>query len=221
MEDLREELGIERWLVAGGSWGSTLSLAYAETHPHRTLGLFLFCLWPGTADIFDFWWQAGRWTFPECYAELIRDFNAAELADIQGTLFERILGEDPALAADAAARLMHFEEVLMYLNAPVSESDAYKPDVYSRIFAHYMINSAFLEPGQLTAQAQQLAGMPVKIVQGRYDMCTPPKYAFDFKAVIPHADLRLVDNASHMPLERDLLREIVRAGEDFFRELQA
>ena len=83
-----------------------------------------------------------------------------------------------------------------------------------------MTHDCFLRPNQLIEDAARLEGIPTTIVQGRFDMCTPPKIAFEFKEVVPHADLRIVDNASHMPTERNFLREIVRAGEDLYRALR-
>jgi len=83
-----------------------------------------------------------------------------------------------------------------------------------------MVNNCFLEPGQLVNNAHLLSDIPVTILQGRFDMCTPPSIAFQFKEVVPHADLRIVENASHMPTEHNFLREIVRAGQDLYKQLQ-
>lgn len=84
----------------------------------------------------------------------------------------------------------------------------------SRVMAHYMVHDCFLEPNQLIDNASRPADIPVIIRQGRFDMCTPPNTAFAFQAAVPHADLRIVENASHMPTEHNLLREIVRAGDE-------
>ena len=220
MESLREQLGIDRWVVAGGSWGSTLSIAYAETHPARALGLLVFCMWLGRPGDLNFWFDAGQWIFPECYAEVTDGMTAEEIEDPAVTLYERILGGDAALASDAARRLHDYEQIMMHLHPPVVSAPGYDTDVFSRVFAHYMTNDCFLRPNQLIEDAARLQDIPTTIVQGRFDMCTPPKIAFEFKAAAPHADLRIVDNASHMPTERNFLREIVRAGEDLHHVLQ-
>ncbi len=214
METLREELGIDQWVIAGGSWGSTLSIAYAETHPQRTRALFLFCMWLGDPKSLDFWFDCGQHIFPECYAEVVAGLSAEEKRDVGRTLWQRILGDDAELASDAATRLHDYEQVLMHLHPPVTTGGGYDPNVFSRIMAHYMVNDCFLEPDQLLDNASKLAHIPTIVVQGRFDMCTPPSTAFAFKAAVPHADLRIVENASHMPTEHNFLREIVRAGDD-------
>ena len=214
METLRERLGIERWTVAGGSWGSTLSIAYAETHPERTRALLLFCMWLGDPKSLDFWFDCGRHIFPECYQEVVAGMSDDELGDIGRTLWRRILGDDAELASDAARRLHDYEQVLMHLHPPTTSGGGYDPEVFSRVMAHYMVHDCFLEPNQLIDNASRLADIPVIIRQGRFDMCTPPSTAFAFQAAVPHADLRIVENASHMPTEHNLLREIVRAGDE-------
>lgn len=214
METLREQLGIDRWVVAGGSWGSTLSIAYAETHPERTRALLLFCMWLGDPKSLDFWFDCGRHIFPECYAEVVAGMSDAEMRDIGGTLWRRILGDDAEAARDAAVRLHDYKQVLMHLHPPTVSAGGYDPEVFSRIMAHYMVNDCFLEPNRLIDNASRLAGIPVIVRQGRFDMCTPPSTAFAFQAAVPHANLRIVENASHMPTEHNLLREIVRAGDE-------
>ena len=213
METLREQLGIEGWVVAGGSWGSTLSIAYAETHPERTLGLLLFCMWLGDPKSLDFWFDCGRHIFPECYEDVVAGMSDTERQHPGRTLWRRILGDDATLARDAARRLHDYEQVLMHLHPPTTTAGGYDPEVFSRVMAHYMVHDCFLEPNQLIDNASRLAHVPVFIRQGRFDMCTPPSTAFAFRAAVPHADLRIVENASHMPTEHNLLREIVRAGD--------
>ena len=214
METLREQLGIERWVVAGGSWGSTLSIAYAETHPERTRALLLFCMWLGDPNSLDFWFDCGRHIFPECYEEAVSGMADEERQHPGRTLWRRILGDDADLASDAARRLHDYEQVLMHLHPPTTSGGGYDPEVFSRVMAHYMVHDCFLEPNQLIDNASRLADIPVVIRQGRFDMCTPPSTAFAFQAAVPHADLRIVENASHMPTEHNLLREIVRAGDE-------
>ena len=151
METMREQLGIEQWVVAGGSWGSILSIAYAETHPGRTRALLLLCMWLGDPKSLDFWFDCGRHILPECYEQVVAGMSDAK---------QRHPGRTP------------------------------------------------------WGRASRLADIPVIIRQGRFDMCTPPSTVFAFHAAVPHADLRIVENASHMPTEHNLLREIVRAGDE-------
>ncbi len=219
METLREQLGIERWVVAGGSWGSTLSIAYAQAYPERVRALFLFCMWLGAVKSLEFWFDAGQHIFPECYADMVAGLSETEQRRVLDTICRRILGDDPDLARDAAYRLHDYEQVLMSLHPPLTTERSYDPTVFSRIMAHYFVNDCFLEPGQLERDAHRLADIPIKILQGRFDMCTPPSIAFQFKTVVPHADLRIVENASHMPTEHNFLREIVRAGGELYEAL--
>ena len=219
MEDVRVEMGVERWLVGGGSWGSTLAIAYAETHPERVRGLLLVCMWLGRLSDIDFWFDAGQWVYPECYEQLVAGMSENEQKNVAATLFDRVLNGPPDIASDAARRIYEYEQVLMYLNPPVEAAGDYSTDNYGRIFSHYLSNHCFLRPNQLLEDAAILRDMPIKVVQGRYDMCTPVKIAYEFKQALPQADLRIVDDASHMPLERNLLREFVRAGEEMYREI--
>jgi proline iminopeptidase len=220
MEAVRSLLGIESWVVAGGSWGSALSLVYAQAHPNRTIALFLFCLW--TARIADLrsWFELGHWIHPETYAEVVAGMTENEQSDPLATLIQRIQTGSPEESRIAAARLHDFEVILMNLNAPLDRI-GYDVELYGRIFAHYISNNCFLEPDQILNDAARLADIPITIVQGRYDLCTPPKIAFDFLKVAPHAELRVIDEASHSPAERNFLREIVRAGEDIYRQIRS
>jgi proline iminopeptidase len=214
MEELREHLGIGKWVVAGGSWGTTLSLVYAETHPDRCLGLMLLCLWLARKEDYDWWMTGVRTVFPEVWDEYASYIPEDEHEDLMGAYFKRILDPNPEVSRPAAIRQYYFEQAYMHLEPPMLTSTPEETALnYSRIYAHYLSNRCFIEENQILKNAYRLKGMPVVIVTGRYDMCTPPKNAYDLAQVLINAELNIVNIAGHMPTERSMSIASVRAGE--------
>ena len=210
IERIREHLGIEQWQVFGGSWGSTLALAYAQTHPERVTelvlrGIFLVRPWEfrwfyETAD------GAGA-LFPDLYEEYLKPIPPAERGDLMRAYYARLTSPDPAVRAEAARAWSIWEGATSYLR--VNTQDLAKFDegafaeAFARIECHYFINGGFLRtPSQLLDDVPRIRHLPCTIVQGRYDVVCPMKSAWDLHRAWPEADLRIVIDAGHSAFEQ-------------------
>lgn len=215
MEALRRHLGIERWLVSGGSWGSTLALAYAEAHPERCLGLFLVGTWLCRKRDTHWWFHGVRALFPELWDAFAGAVPPEERSDLRAAYCKRILGDDPDVAAEYATRLFLYEEGFMHFDAPLTPPDPARGADYGRIFAHYAAHDFFVDDDQLLRDAHRLKGVPVHLITGRYDCCTTPENAFDLAQVVPHAVLEIVPGAGHYPTEPTFARAVARSAQAF------
>lgn len=220
MERLREALGVERWLVTGGSWGGTVALAYAEAHPERCLGVLLVSLWLCRAKDVEWWWSGVRTVFPELWDAFAAPIPVAERGDLRTAYCARILDETGPASDAAASRLYLYEEGFMRFEAPLQPLDPVRGVDYGRIFAHYARHNFFLTENQLIENAQRLAGVPVHCVTGRYDMCTTPDNAHDLKAALgASCRLTIVPGAGHNPFETTLARACVRALDEITADI--
>jgi proline iminopeptidase len=201
IEALREARGIARWIVVGGSWGSTLALAYAQTHQDRLLGLLVSGVFLADAADQHWWWEGGRAVFPEVFAARDSLLTKAERSDPRTAFLARILDPDPAIHGPAAMVLGHSEAQTLDLYAPPPPDDVAAIDpkdiAATRIFAHFDRADYFLARGQLLANAPRLAAVPGEIVAGRSDMCTPPRAAWELASAWPGARLTIVPAAGH------------------------
>jgi proline iminopeptidase len=221
MERLRVHLGIERWVVSGGSWGSTVALAYAETHPERCLGLFLVGTWLCRRRDTHWWFQGVRALFPELWEAFASQVPAAEREDLRAAYCRRILEGDPETAARFATSLYLYEEGFMHFDAPLQPADPSRGPDYGRIFAHYAANDFFVDDDELLRNAHRIAHLPVYLITGRYDCCTTPENAHDLKAVLPGATLEIVPGAGHYPTEPTFARAVARGAQQFLAGLRA
>ncbi len=217
IEAIRAHFGIEKWLVVGGSWGSTLALAYAEAYPQRVSGLVLRAVFLGTPEEVRWAFVEGPKLFrPELYADFVGLLSDGERADPLQAYLDRLADPDNAVHGPAARAWNTYERVLSKL-APTQTRLA--PDAEGRlpptpfIEAHYIRNDFFLEPGQLLRDANRLEGIAGTIVQGRYDLLCPPKNAIALSEVWPGCRLQVMDNAGHCMSEpgvADAMAEAVR-----------
>jgi proline iminopeptidase len=222
IEHVRQHFGIAKWLVVGGSWGSTLALAYAEKHPDRVAGLVLRAIFLGTeAEVRWAFIEAAKTFRPELFAAF-RDFlPAAERADPLSAYLDRLTSLDPAIRIPAAHIWSAYERALSEL-APHNVTIKAKAETGARtpptpiVEAHYIRHNFFLEPNQILADAHRLRGIPGTIVQGRYDLLCPPKSACALAAAWPQARLEIVDKAGHAMTEPGVIalmrQAIVDAG---------
>jgi proline iminopeptidase len=217
MEVLREMLGIERWVTAGGSWGSTVALSYAEAHPERCLGMLLVSTWLVRRQDMDWWFHGVARIFPELWQQFAALVPEAERGDLRRAYCRAILGGDQAVAREAATALYEYEEGFMHFDVPFAPVDSSHGPAYGRIFAHYAANDFFVEDGALLQNAHRIAHLPAVLVTGRYDMCTPPDNAHALAAQLPGADLRIVPGAGHYPSEPAMARACVAASRDLHR----
>jgi proline iminopeptidase len=221
MERLRVHLGISRWQLFGGSWGSTLALAYAETFPERVLDLILrgiFLL--RRAELRWFYQDGCNWLFPEAYEEFIRLIPPTERGDMIDAYYRRLTSSDRRVQIEAARAWSVYEGSTLSLIQDPERLKLFSTDSYAIAFAriecHYFVNNGFLETDdQLLVNASRLRRIPCAIVHGRYDVVTPLKNAFDLKAVWPEVDLRVVNDAGHAMTEIGNIHELISATRRF------
>jgi len=217
MEHLRRHLGIERWQLLGGSWGSTLSLAYAQTYPDRVTELILrgiFLL--RRAELEWFYQEGAGWLFPEAFDAFQAPIDPAERSDMIAAYYKRLTDPDPRVQVEAARTWSVWEGSTLALLQDPERIRQFSIDGYALAFAriecHYFVNGGFLKrDDQLLANAHRLAGIKGTIVHGRYDVVTPIRSAFDLKAAWPSVDLRVVPDAGHAMTEPGIIHELIAA----------
>ncbi len=217
-ERIRERLGIEKWLVFGGSWGSTLGLAYAEAHPERCTGLILRGIFLSRkAEVMWTFGGGAQRIFPDGWAEFLGLLDEGERADVLAAYHRRLASEDPAVRRAAALAWNRWEELASHLVAdlgPVAEEDVPAEVALARIEAHYFVNGAFLaSDDQLLRDVAKIRHLPAVIVQGRYDMVCPAASAWDLHRAWPGSRLVLVPAAGHSADEPGIVSALVDATE--------
>jgi proline iminopeptidase len=216
IERIRTELGIDRWMVVGGSWGATLALAYAERHPERVRGIVLRAVFLGTRAELDWAFvEAPQRLRPELYAEFIRRLPEGEQADPLTAYWRRILDPDAATNGPAAWAWHDLERVLSEANPArtrIGGAPMTGPLPSTPFFeAHYFRSDCVLEPGELLARAGRLARIPGIIIQGRYDLLCPPGTSHALAAAWPSATVRVVEGAGHAMTEPGVTEAMVAA----------
>ena len=221
MELIREILGIARWQLFGGSWGSTLSLAYAEAHPDRVTGLILRGVFLVTQRELQWFYQDGcSWLHPEAFCEFQRPIPAVERGDMIGAYHRRLTGSDLSTQIEAARAWSRWEGTTLSLLPDVDRVKRFATDSYALAFAriesHYFVNGGFLpKDGELLLEAKKLSGIPGIIVHGRYDVVTPVQSAWALHEAWPGSQLRIVPDAGHAMTEPGIVHELVAATEQF------
>ena len=217
IETIREHLRIERWAVFGGSWGSTLALAYAQTHPERTIGLVLRGIFLGRPDEIRWFSELGggaSWIFPERWAHYVAHIPEQEREHIVEAYWRRLDSDDESVRLAAARAWGHWEGGSTTLLHDPDEPGTYEnPQVaisVARAEAHYFRHNAFLEPDQLLRGVDRIRNIPATIVQGRYDIICPAKSAYDLASAWPEADLRIV-LAGHSAADPAIVDALVSA----------
>ncbi len=215
LERLRESLRIERWLVFGGSWGSTLALAYAQAHPERVSGLVLRGIFLASPPELDWFLHGMRQVFPEAWRAFAEFLPADERADLLGNYYRRLTNPDAAIHLPAAHAWDRYEGACSTLlpqpdAAAKIDGDAAALAI-ARIEAHYFVNGGFVAPGQLHAGIDRIRHLPCTIVQGRYDIVCPPVTADALARAWPEAEYIVVPDAGHSVREPGITRELIAA----------
>ena len=219
IEKLRVKFGIDRWLVFGGSWGSTLALAYGQAHPERCLGFILRGIFLCTAAEIDWFINGVRWFYPELYDEFVAPIPELERGDLLAAYARRMLSDDPAVYWPAARAWSRFEGRRVFLLPQIEEAPSDTLDLgVGRLESHYMANLAFLEDDQLVRDVGRIAHLPAVIVQGRYDVICPPLSAYRLHQAWPGAKLDMIADAGHGALETGIASALVAATEQFRRQ---
>ena len=221
IEHLRQHLHIDRWLVFGGSWGSTLALAYAESYPERVTEMILFGVTTGRHKEVDWLFRGGLAIFfPEAWERLLTALPITERAgDIVEAYYRRLNDSDPVVRQRAAEAWCLWESATPEW-PPSTKLDSRFTDptfalAFARIVTHYMHHNLWLEDGSLLRNADVLANIPGILVNGRFDFQAPIANAWELNRVWPRAELVVVDNAGHSPDHPDLTQELVRATDRF------
>jgi len=224
MEMIRTHLGVERWLLFGGSWGSTLSLVYAETHPERVLGLVLRGIFLcRERDISWFYQDGASRLFPEFWQDFIEPVPAAERGDMVHAYYRLLTGSDE-VARLAAARAWAVWEArtstLRTRDALVNHfSDAHVALSMARIECHYFVNHCFLGRDAILSAIERLNGIPGVIVHGRYDVVCPIDQAWALHQAWPSAHLEVIGDAGHSAGEPGIVDALIRATDGFADQL--
>ena len=224
LEALREHLGIERWQVFGGSWGSALALAYAQTHPGRVRELILRGVFLMRRSELDWFYRDGcSWLFPEAFSDFQNAIPEEERDNLVGAYYKRLTSSDPSMQLTAARAWTSWEGRTLSLLPDHDRTHHVASDHYAlalaRIECHYVINGGFFENDeQLLQNATRLADIPGAIVHGRYDVVTPIKNAVDLSKAWHSADLRIVADAGHAMTEPGIVHALIAATRMFASE---
>ena len=221
MERLRQHLGIDRWQVAGGSWGSTLALAYAETHPERVTGLVVRGIFTVRRSEIEWFYQCGADAlFPDVWETYVAPIPEAERHDLIAAYHRRLTGADPAAQLACARAWSQWEGATLSLLPDPRRVSEFGADrfalAFARIECHYFQNRGFFaRDGQLIDDADRLKGIPGVIIQGRYDVVTPMVTAWDLHKAWPEAEFVVVPDAGHTATEPGIADAVISATDRF------
>ena len=221
IEALREHLGIEKWMVFGGSWGSTLALAYAETFPTRVTELVLRGIFLLRRSEIDWYYNGGAGhMFPERWAKFLEPVPENERGDDLVAVYHRLLHSDDADVAERAAVAWSAWEgstsFLISKPEKVEENSEVRFALaFARIENHYFVNAGFIDEAQLLTKSSALHGIPGTIVQGRYDVVCPATSAWDLHNAWPESKLVIVDDAGHSAMEPGITHHLLEATDSY------
>jgi proline iminopeptidase len=220
IERLREHLRIDRWLVFGGSWGSTLSLAYAETHPDRVTGLILRGIFLCRPSEIQWFYQSGaHHIFPDLWEQYLAPIPEAERHDLVRAYYRRLTSDDRELQLAAAKAWSTWEAGTSKLLISQELRDRFeRPDfalAFARIECHYFVHDSFLKPDQLLRDIDQIRHIPGVIIQGRYDVVCPARSAWDLHRAWPEAEFHVVPDAGHSATEPGIAAKLIEATNVF------
>lgn len=222
MEAIRDMLGIDQWLVFGGSWGSTLSLAYGVTHPNRTLGLVLRGIFlVSRAEIQWFYQSGASRLFPDAYDRYIQPIPESERDDLLMAFHRRLTGDNRQVRVEAARAWSRWEGETLSIKGPTTTPARFNEDdfvdAFARIECHYFVNRGFFASDSwlLDAAESQLKDIPGVIVHGRYDVVTPLSTAWALSKAWPKAELHIIPDAGHSSMEPGIVDKLIQATDDF------
>jgi proline iminopeptidase len=221
IEKLRTHLNIEKWIVFGGSWGSTLALSYAIRHPQPVLGLILRGIFLCRDMEIDWFYQQGTSNiYPDAWEKFLKPIPPDERLDLVGSYYKRLTGTDEKTQIQAAQAWSIWEASTTHLFPDLESINHYEdPHVavaFARIECHYFVNKAFMPSGNyLLDKAPTINHIPTRLVHGRYDVVCPAVNAWQLKQSMPAADLRIVAGAGHSISEPGIRSELLQATEDF------
>jgi proline iminopeptidase len=224
IETIRSKLGIDKWVVFGGSWGSTLALAYAQAHPDRVLGLILRGIFLCRQREIDWFYQEGASRlFPDIWEKFLEPIPPEERGQLVSAYYQRLTSEDEFTRMQAAkawslwegrtATLTSSQKILDHFG------DAHTALSLARIECHYFMHQSFLRENQLLEDAHKLQDIPGVIVQGRYDVICPMESAWELHRAWPESILQIIPDAGHAASEPGIVNALIKATDDMHRDL--
>jgi len=221
MERLRKHLGVDRWQVFGGSWGSTLALAYAQKHPERVSALIVRGIFTLRRAELEWFYQSGAsWLYPDAFEKFLAPIPPEERDDMIAAYYKRLTGDDPNLQLEAARTWSLWEGSTLALQPDQATVDKFSCSGYALAFAriecHYFFHGGFFDSdGQILNEMEKIKHLPGAIVQGRYDLVTPTATAWQLAKKWPSASLDIVPDAGHAMTEPGIVDCLVRATRNF------
>jgi proline iminopeptidase len=217
IERVREHLGIDRWQVFGGSWGSTLALAYAQTHPDKVTELVLRGIFMLRRRELEWFYQEGcDMLYPDAWETYISAIPEAERGDLMSAYHRRLTGDDRKIRIQAARAWSVWEGATSFLWQDTAHIESSGEDefavAFARIECHYFVHGGFFEhDDQLLRNVDRIRDIPAVIVQGRYDVVCPLRSAWDLHRAWPEADLQIVQDAGHSAFEPGIMHHLIEA----------
>jgi proline iminopeptidase len=218
LEALRSHLGIDRWVVFGGSWGSTLALAYALRYPEPIVGMILRGIFLCRPSELEWFLREVQHFFPEAWFAFANFIPANERRDLFKAYRQRVFSENAEIAFEAALRWSNFEaDIMSLLPASGTNSPTDRELVIgrARVQMHYLANGGFVEGDDMLRNIDKLRNIPAQIIQGRYDMVCPPITAYELHQAWPEARFTMVPDAGHSAMEPGIIRALMVAAESF------
>ena len=220
IEKLRQMIGVERWLVFGGSGGSSLALAYAETHPERCTELVLRGIFALRRWELEWYYQHGAsLLFPDKWEHFVAPIPEAERGDLMAAYRKRLAGDDVEAQLRCATAWAKWEgETITLLPDPSVSGSFYDPHyalAFARIENHYFVHAGWMDDGQLIRDVHQIRHIPAVIVQGRYDTACPAQTAWDLHRAWPEAEFHMVEGAGHAFSQPGILHHLIEATDRF------
>lgn len=226
MEAIREHLGIDSWVLFGGSWGSTLSLLYAQRHPQRVMALILRGIFLCRQRDFDWLYKEGaNRIFPDFWADFLKPIPQSERGDLAQAYYSRLLGDDELLRMGVAKAWSAWESNCSKLRpSPTALANFTKPHnalALARIETHYFVNKGFIDENYILDNMQSIEDIPGRIVHGRYDMVCPLDNALSLHQQWPNSELVIVRDAGHSASEPGTVDALMRAVADIAKQLKS
>lgn len=223
IEALREMLGVQRWMLFGGSWGSTLALAYAQAHPARVSGCVLRGVFLATRAEIDWYFDGLRRFVPQAWSALMEGLAATDAPSVIDWYAQRVFGTDREAALAAARRLAAYEGAVMAVGEQAGSSGSQDAEALldrARVYLHFLRNHCFMRDGLLLDGIERIAHLPAIIVQGRRDLVCPPVTAYALHRHWNGSQLRMVEDGGHSALHPAMSGALVDAARDMLALLQ-
>ena len=218
IETLKQHLNIKEWLVFGGSWGSTLALAYAFTYPKSVTGLILRGIFLSRPSELDWFLGEIKSVFPEPWQKLLSYLPKNDHDDVLQAYAKRVFSSDTKLAQEAAIHWNAYESSIMTLLPREENNNTINPEIElarARVQIHYIQHQCFVRNRDLLNEVKSLSNIPTTIIQGRYDMVCPPITAWELHQAMPHAHFEMIHDAGHSAMETGITSALVSATEHF------